>query len=597
MFKKTFLSLSCALAISPVAAPALAATSFYLVVPIPTAAKAPVEVITVALTGAALPSAKVDQAYGESLHSYLAVTGDSAYDSTVVSWSVVGGALPAGLTLDPVTGVVGGTPTEATTSPAPFTVRATYKGQNRQADYSVDVALNIAVNLAGTTLPKATLNNAYSESLRNYLNVTGDASFDSAAVRWSLVDSTLPAGLTLNTTTGDITGKPTDKPDAPVNFTVKAVYKGANGQAVYTLEVGGEQFNITQLVAGVDYTCAVTTEGAVKCWGVNTKGQLGDGSTLSSKTPVSVVGLTSQVTALALGRTHACAIQAGALKCWGGNGAGQLGDGSTVDRLTPTQVTGLTANVGLIATGDEHTCASLTSGPLMCWGLNSNGQLGDGSNSQRSVPVAVTGLNGNVTSLSAGTGGTCAVIAGSAKCWGLNANGVLGNGSTTNENKPVQVYGLTSGVTQISQGDIHACAIVSGGVRCWGHMNYGRLGNGGATTSSSYSAYPVQVSGLSGVTNLSAGGSFTCVTTTTDAVRCWGFNQFGMLGDGTTTHRSTPVATNGFTAGASSLRAGRSHVCALVSGQAKCWGSNSSGQFGVATPTGSLVPYDLPVGQ
>ncbi len=337
-----------------------------------------------ALTGAMLPSAKVDHAYNESLRPYLHVTGDPAYDINSARWSVVEGGLPAGLSLDAVTGVVAGTPTAATTAPASFTVQVTYKAKDGQAVYSFDVAANIVVTLAGSTLPKATVNTAYSTSLQSYLSSAGDAAFDAAATRWSLAEGTLPAGLSLDATTGEVAGTPTTKTTSPASFTVLASYKGSDGQAVYTIEVGGEVFNVSKLDVGGNHTCAITTAGGLKCWGRNNYGQLGDTSTTDRLVPVDVFGLVSGVVGVSAGENHTCAVtEAGNLKCWGINTSGQLGDTSTTNRVTPVDVSGLASGVASVSADRNHTCAITTTGGLKCWGLNNYGQLGDNSTTCR----------------------------------------------------------------------------------------------------------------------------------------------------------------------------------------------------------------------
>ena len=536
MFKKTLLSIASAAALlGAAAAPAFAASSFYLVVPIPKTAKAPVEDINMVLTGTALPSAKVDHAYSENMHPYLSVTGDPASDPTMVRWSVVGGALPAGLSLDPVTGVVSGTPTEATTSPASFTLRATYRGKDGQADYSIEVALNLEVNLAGATLPKATVNQAYTHSLQDYLDVTGDPSPDKTAASWSLTKGSLPAGLTLDEDTGQVTGTPTTKTTSPTNFTVLATYKGADGQAVYTIEVGGQVLKVKQIAAGYDHTCALTEAGGVKCWGGNAFGQLGDGSMIQRNTPMNVVGLSTGVSSIIGGGSHTCANLSGVWKCWGDNSSGQLGDGSTTQRNTPVNVIGLSTGVSSISAGSNHTCA-VDSGVAKCWGYNATGQLGDGSTTQRTTPVNVVGLSSGVSSISSGNGHTCAVISGVAKCWGRNATGQLGDGSTTQSTTPVNVVGLSSGVSSISAGTTHTCAVISGAAKCWGENNSNQLGDGGLTLRTT----PVYVAGLgSGVSSISAGATHTCAVIS-GVAKCWGAGQYGKLGNGGTTNSSTP---------------------------------------------------------
>lgn len=147
---------------------------------------------------------------------------------------------------------------------------------------------------------------------------------------------------------------------------------------------------ITQVAAGGLHTCALTTAGAVKCWGSNGNGQLGNGSTTNSSTPVVVSGLGSGVAAIAAGGYHTCALTtAGALKCWGDNHIGQLGDGSTTNSTSPVSVSGLGSGVAAIAAGFDHTCALTTTDGVKCWGRNDVGQLGNGGTLDQYVPVSI----------------------------------------------------------------------------------------------------------------------------------------------------------------------------------------------------------------
>jgi alpha-tubulin suppressor-like RCC1 family protein len=183
-------------------------------------------------------------------------------------------------------------------------------------------------------------------------------------------------------------------------------------------------------------SCALTAAG-VKCWGDNRSGQLGDGTISDRPTLVDVAGLSSGVTAIAAGGGQTCALVAGAVKCWGANAYGQLGDGTTSDRSTPVEVAGLGGGVSAIAAGGDHTCALTVAGGVKCWGRNSDGQLGDGTTSDRSTPVDVTGLSGGVTAIAAGSDHTCTLtVAGGVKCWGFNHFGPVGEGTTADRLTP-----------------------------------------------------------------------------------------------------------------------------------------------------------------
>jgi len=348
--------------------------------------------------------------------------------------------------------------------------------------------------------------------------------------------------------------------------------------------------NIAAITAGDNNTCALTSNGGVKCWGGNENGGL-------RMAPIDVSGLTSGVSAIAAGGIHACALTAGGgVKCWGHNSYGQLGDGTTADRPTPVDVIGLTSGVSAIATDWFHTCALLDvahGGGVKCWGWNGNGQLGDGTTTDRPTPVDVIGLTSGISVIAVGEYHTCALTAsGGVKCWGYNGNGQLGDGklgfgSLFDSATPVDVSGLTSGVSTITAGGFHTCvlmdAVHGGGVKCWGNMQ-GQL-----------IRTPIDVSGLtSEVSAIAAGKYHTCAQTPDGGVKCWGYNMQGQLGDGTTTYSATPVDVSGLASGVSAIAAGGYHTCALVeSGGIKCWGYNTSGQLGDGTDIIRTTPVDV----
>jgi len=344
---------------------------------------------------------------------------------------------------------------------------------------------------------------------------------------------------------------------------------------------------------GTFYSCALFDFGAVKCWGDNSFSQLGDGTTTNSTTPVDVTGLSSGVATISSGYRHSCAVlDSGAVKCWGNNSWGQLGDGSTTDSTTPVEVTGLSSGVAAISSGSSHTCALLNSGAIRCWGHNVLGQLGDGSTTNRNTPVDVTGLSSGVAAISLGNGHTCVLlISGAVKCWGFNISGQLGDGTTTSRNTPVDVIGLSSGVAAISSGSSHTCALLnSGAIRCWGYNISGRLGDGTTTNRNT----PVDVIGLSsGVAAISAGNGHTCVVLISGAVKCWGYNFFGQLGNVSNTSSSIPVDVFGLSSGVATVTLGGDHTCAILdSGAIKWWGRNNYGQYGDGTVIDRRFPVD-----
>jgi alpha-tubulin suppressor-like RCC1 family protein len=262
---------------------------------------------------------------------------------------------------------------------------------------------------------------------------------------------------------------------------------------------------------------------------------------MDSVIPVDVIGLPSGVTAIAAGKDHTCALtSSGGVKCWGDNGSGELGNGTTTLSNIPVDVTGLSSGVMAIAAGSNYTCALTSSGEVKCWGQNEYGQLGDGTTTNSNIPVDVVGLSNGIVAITAGGSHSCALTSEEVvMCWGWNSNGQLGNQSDTDSSVPVKIIGLSSGVISLSAGDMHTCALTSdGGVKCWGYNHFGQLGDGTSTASN----VPVDVNGLSGqVIAISLGSGYTCALITGGGVKCWGENEFGKLGDGTTTNSSVPV--------------------------------------------------------
>jgi alpha-tubulin suppressor-like RCC1 family protein len=347
-----------------------------------------------------------------------------------------------------------------------------------------------------------------------------------------------------------------------------------------------------QLSTGDGQGCGVTTDSLGYCWGYNKNGQLGDGTETSPRlAPVPVQGGLHFRTVMA-GSYHTCGIMgSGKAYCWGDNSFGQLGDGTTSSSLSPV-VTPVAVQGGLrfrnVTVGRFYTCGVTTDDRAYCWGYNGSGQLGIGTfGDSRQVPTAVVG-GFAFHSVSAGSRHTCGLTtANRAVCWGDDNYGQLGDSSSGGlRTAPVLVAGGRS-YQYLDAGQFHTCAVTSDGrAFCWGNGRAGQLGNGHTYLS----FWPRRVGGGLFFRNITAGSLHTCGVGTDGRPYCWGSNQYGQLGDGTTTQRTTPVVVRGGIAFVR-LSAGEAFSCGLTTGaRLYCWGGNWVGQLGDGSTTDRLVP-------
>jgi len=346
----------------------------------------------------------------------------------------------------------------------------------------------------------------------------------------------------------------------------------------------GTSVIVKQVTVGRSISCALLSDGTVKCWGYNADGQIGiDHGCLSTSragncnplwatSPVTVQGLSGAVR-IDAGYDTVCAVLGdGTARCWGNNDGGKLGDGTTTDNASPVMVQGL-SNVAAVAA--RTSCALLEDGTVSCWG---RGNL---------TPVVVQGLSGVLGV----TGGlhTCALLSeGTVACWGSNQYGELGDGTNIDRVTPVVVPGL-SGVVEITGNGAHTCARLNEGtVRCWGANGYGQLGDGTNDDRST----PVTVQGLSDIIETSAGGqpaeygAQTCARLANRTLACWG--SFRGPED------LVPIVANGVVdsaVGIGAIDATGTHTCALLQDNTvMCWGDNLYGQLGNGTRTSSPTP-------
>ncbi|WP_018220297.1 RCC1 domain-containing protein [Salinispora pacifica] len=303
---------------------------------------------------------------------------------------------------------------------------------------------------------------------------------------------------------------------------------------------------ITAISAVGDFSLAFTSTGGVLAWGSNSSGQLGDGTTTNRTTPVAVsLPVGAEVTAIVAGDDHSLALTStGAVLAWGQNDQGELGDGTMTNRTTPVAVSlPVGAEVTAIAGGNNHSLALTSTGTILAWGSNFGGQLGDGTIIDRSTPVDVNLPVGvTITAIAAhGDHSLALTSTGAVLAWGVNSSGQLGDGTTTNRTTPVAVsLPVGAEVTAIAGGSDHSLALTStGAVLAWGQNDQGELGDGTMIDRTT----PVAVSLPAGptVTAITGGNHHSLAVTSTGTVLAWGENVSGQLGDGTTTNSSTPV--------------------------------------------------------
>ncbi len=277
---------------------------------------------------------------------------------------------------------------------------------------------------------------------------------------------------------------------------------------------------VRALAAGGFHTCALLDSGAVKCWGSNVAGQLGDGTLETRLMPVDVPALGTNAVALTAGASHTCALlRGGAVKCWGGNEEGQLGNDSTTGSRVPVDVPLVATSIssGVFA---RHTCASTAAG-ISCWGSNRRGQLGNGTTDKSLVPNGVAGLGPGA--IAVGVSHTCALTREGVFCWGDNRAGELGTDGLDQARSPVVVDGLRSGATRLTCGAHHCCVALESEVMCWGNNRAGQLGDPTATR-----RLPVPVPGEV-ADSLAAGEDHSCARRGRQ-LKCWGHGLWSESG-------------------------------------------------------------------
>ncbi len=368
--------------------------------------------------------------------------------------------------------------------------------------------------------------------------------------------------------------------------------------------------SFTAVSAGATHTCGITTSQLAYCWGDNGSGELGTGTTIArSSKPVPVAGNLKFVQ-ISAGAGFTCGITTNTFAyCWGSNSNGQLGvPFNSGPWNKPVAVDGARRKFQQVRAGFNHTCARTPSGVGFCWGKNQFGQLGANSTVATSTtPLRVAG--GLVFDrIVAGGHYSCGITTVHlAYCWGNNDDGALGDGTTTDRRMPVAVHGGLHFRTIVAGGGgfedeqnespepAHTCGVTTDSKGyCWG---WGGLGELGAGTIPSPQRTPVAVAGDRNWTQVIAGWLHTCGVTASNVAFCWGFNSEGQNGNGTTSPSNTPTRVSGnllfaaVTTGTADSQMSGIHSCGLTTaGRVYCWGLNEFGELGDGTTTRRLSP-------
>jgi len=357
----------------------------------------------------------------------------------------------------------------------------------------------------------------------------------------------------------------------------------------------------TSISAGEDHTCILKSDGKAYCWGDNSVGQLGNGSTESSMTPVAVSGGLN-FESISVGWDHTCGVtDANDAYCWGRGRYGRLGNGSSENSMIPTAVSG-GLSFESVNSGLAHTCGITTDGDAFCWGRGEDGILGQNSVASSPVPVPVSG-GLTFGSINAGSATTCAIATnGDAYCWGASDFGnLLGQGEDERDGKIAP--GLVAGKfhfkpNSVSVGLDHVCAISTADKAvCWGRGRYGKLGIGSADALGVIENLmtPREVKGNISFAQLATGVFQTCGIATNGKAYCWGRNGSGQLGDGTTTMRVEPTAVSA-NLKFKDIAIGSDHACGISSNdEVYCWGNGNAGKLGTHSADNKLTPTKVVV--
>ena len=413
----------------------------------------------------------------------------------------------------------------------------------------------------------------------------------------------------------------------PINTQAVVVLKSydlaGNFSTVASTPVITRTFNLRpkEMAFGETHTCFAFSNGSAKCMGLNSNGQLGLGNTTSfNGTTPSAMGnnLASinfdglKIKNISAGGNSTCAILSNSqLSCWGANSLGQLGLGDIVQRMSPTLVDLGPSLATQVAISETHTCIVDHKGDLKCFGNNQYNQLG--LEHTNSIGVAPSQMGFNLGAVNLGTGKkvikvgvgngfSCVLLSDrTVKCWGKNEYGQLGLDHTLItgvEDSQTINFGTLEGVLDLSVGHNHSCVLlVSGKTKCWGRNEFGQLGvgtttNHGTSAGSMAALLEINFGSNKKAIQIAAGYSTTCAVLEDGSSRCWGFNINGVAGQGNQDLMYSPSALNlnlGTGTTVRSIDSNGVNACAiLTNGQVKCWGTATAHGQGVPQTLGIL---------
>ncbi len=376
----------------------------------------------------------------------------------------------------------------------------------------------------------------------------------------------------------------------------------------------GSIHSLTAIGAAYNYTCVVMDNNEMKCWGRGTNGFLGNGNDENTHSPMGVnqVDSTSccitDVVETSPDGHHTPALTSnGTVYLWGEDAWGQIGHGhiscfgSCWNPHGPSVMAGSRTFVTVV-TGIHHTCAITEPDmAVWCWGNNELGQLGTGDNNARNAPTQIELPTGrHAVSINAAYDSTCVLLDnGSGMCWGQNVNGNLGDGTYNDRNAPTHISVLPTNrsIVALDLGPYHTCAILDDGmVHCWGTNDRGTFGDG-STNNSTYPRAAQLPTGRTAI-SIDAGLGHTCAILDDSSAACWGWNEYGQLGDGTTNNSTTPVIVSMPSGlGVAEISAGSRHSCAVATNASVyCWGAHEEGSLGLGEGVDSDVPAYVDLG-